>query len=270
MIDNMIRNRNEGSRIRSDNIRNQGDIWANVVNNLGQIGAQTAQYYQTRDDQLADAKAAYEQKVAERIAQQQFQKEMQDAQFKHAEALQKAQNNAQREYNEAEWQKNYELSNAEYDAAMDEYIKDKSNALKKARVEKAVSNMNFWGNKLNKLPIEFKEDTAITSTSTSKPISTFDNSDLTKNIDEILKGKHTNESKAKAQTFIDQIQDEALKSQYQERLNNRGLTSEEALDAANAELNREWNSYQKTGKFNSKKFKLKFVNGKPVGLVRRK
>jgi len=147
MIDNMIRNHNEGARIRSDNIRNQGDIWANVINNLGQIGSQTAQYYQTRDDQLADAKAAYEQKVADRIAQQQFQKEMQDAQFKHAEALQKAQQLEQKGYKEDEWQRNYELASAEYDAAMADWVMDKNDPVKKARLSKAATNMNYWGGK---------------------------------------------------------------------------------------------------------------------------
>ena len=276
MIDNMIRNRNEGARIRSDNIRNQGDIWANVVNNLGQIGSQTAQYYQTREDKLADAKAAYEQKVAERIAQQQFQKEMQDAQFKHAEALQKAQQLEQKGYKEDEWQRNYELASAEYDAAMADWVKDKTNEVKKARLNKAATNMNYWGgkrgyNQVNPFDIqsEVPANTPVSTGDVTQPIATFDNSDLINNIDEVLKGKHTNASKAKAQTFIDQIQDAALKSQYQQRLDNRGLTSEEALEAANAELNKEWNSYQKTGKFNTKKFKLKFVNGKVVGLVRK-
>lgn len=147
MIDNMIRNHNEGARIRSDNIRNQGDIWANVVNNLGQIGAKTAEYYQTRDDQLADAQRAYEQKVAERVAQQQFQKEMQDAQFKHAEALQQAQQLEQKGYKEDEWQRNYELASAEYDAAMADWVMDKNDPVKKARLSKAATNMNYWGGK---------------------------------------------------------------------------------------------------------------------------
>jgi hypothetical protein len=96
---------------------------------------------------LADAKAAYEQKVADRIAQQQFQKEMQGAQFKHAEALQKAQQLEQKGYKEDEWQRNYELASAEYDAAMADWVMDKNDPVKKARLSKAATNMNYWGGK---------------------------------------------------------------------------------------------------------------------------
>ena len=227
MIDNMIRNRNEGSRIRSDNLRNQGDIWANVVNNLGQIGAQTAQYYQTRDDQLADAQRAYEQKVAERIAQQQFQKEMQDAQFKHAEALQQAQQLEQKGYKEDEWQKNYELASAEYNEALSDWLGDQNEPRKKARLSKAATNMNYWGGKRGYAqanPFEVQSEVpANTPVSTGDVTQTQQGQITNAAIDN---PEWTDEAKKKAEDEADKITDRGKRAEAMTAIAKRGKTKE--------------------------------------------
>ena len=51
MIDNMIKNRQETDRIRSDNIRKQGDIWSNSVNDLGSTFARGMDYVQYYNEQ---------------------------------------------------------------------------------------------------------------------------------------------------------------------------------------------------------------------------
>lgn len=238
MIDNMIRNHNEGARIRSDNLRNQGDIWANVVNNLGQIGAKTAEYYQTRDDQLADAQRAYDQKVAERIAQQQFQKEMQDAQFKHAEALQKAQQLEQKGYKEDEWQRNYELANAEYDAAMADWAMDKNDPIKKARLAKAATNMNYWGGKRGYAqtnPFEVQSEVPANT-----PVSTGDVTQTQQG--QIVKAatddpEWTDAAKANAEAEAGKITDPGKRAEAETAIKKRGKTKEEIATSISTAIN---------------------------------
>lgn len=270
MIDNMIRNRNEGSRIRSDNLRNQGDIWSNVVNNLGQIGAQTAQYYQTRDDQLADAQRAYEQQVAERIAQQKFQKEMQDAQFKHAEALQQAQQLEQKGYKEDEWQRNYELASAEYDAAMADWAMDKNDPVKKARLSKAATNMNYWGGKRGYAqanPFEVQSEVPANT-----PVSTGDVTQTQQG--QIVKAatedpEWTDAAKAKSLEEAGKITDPGKQAEAMTTIAKRGPTKEQkkaANDAFIAQLNKDTEGEytysgvrQKINELNSKYPKYNFT-----------
>ena len=270
MIDNMIRNRNEGARIRSDNLRNQGDIWANVVNNLGQIGAQTAQYYQTRDDQLADAQRAYEQQVAERIAQQKFQKEMQDAQFKHAESLQQAQQLEQKGYKEDEWQRNYELASAEYDAAMADWVMDKNDPVKKARLSKAATNMNYWGGKRGYAqtnPFEVQSEVpANTPVSTGDVTQTQQGQITNAAIDN---PEWTDATKQLAEAEADKITDPGKKAEAMTAIAKRGPTKEQkkaANDAFNAQLNKDTEGEytysgvrQKINELNSKYPKYNFT-----------
>lgn len=50
MIDNMIRNRLEGARIRSDNIRKQGEIWSNFTKDTGKLIGKGLDYYQSQSE----------------------------------------------------------------------------------------------------------------------------------------------------------------------------------------------------------------------------
>lgn len=51
MIDNMIKNRMETDRIRSDNIRKQGDIWSNFSKDTGNMIARGMDYVQYANEQ---------------------------------------------------------------------------------------------------------------------------------------------------------------------------------------------------------------------------
>lgn len=50
MIDNMIRHRQEGARIRSDNIRKQGEIWSNFTKDTGKLIGKGLDYYQSQSE----------------------------------------------------------------------------------------------------------------------------------------------------------------------------------------------------------------------------
>lgn len=51
MIDNMIKNRQEADRIRSDNIRKQGEIWSNFSKDTGNMIARGMDYLQYYNEQ---------------------------------------------------------------------------------------------------------------------------------------------------------------------------------------------------------------------------
>lgn len=51
MIDNMIKNRQETDRIRSDNIRKQGEIWSNFSKDTGNMIARGMDYLQYYNEQ---------------------------------------------------------------------------------------------------------------------------------------------------------------------------------------------------------------------------
>ena len=51
MIDNMIKNRQETDRIRSDNIRKQGEIWSNFSKDTGNMIARGMDYIQYANEQ---------------------------------------------------------------------------------------------------------------------------------------------------------------------------------------------------------------------------
>lgn len=94
-------------------------------------------------DKYADAERAYNNM----LMQQEHAKAMQQEQIDNAKELAALQRQEQSVYNADEWQKNYELASAEYDAALADYTVDQNDPLKKARLRKAATNMNYWGAK---------------------------------------------------------------------------------------------------------------------------
>ena len=98
---------------------------------------------------------------------------------------------------------------------------------------------------------------------------------MTTNIEEILKGEHTDASANKAKALIGQIADPALQEQYNQKLVNRGKTKEQkAADEAARKLKLEKELkeanilFQKTKRFDDTKYVRKFKNGKDY-LVRK-
>ena len=101
------------------------------------------------------------------------------------------------------------------------------------------------------------------------------NQELTANIEEILKGEHTNDSAAKANELIGQIADPALQDQYKQKMLNRGKTKEQKAADAEArkiKLEKELKEanilFQKTKRFDNTKYVRKYKDGKDY-LVRK-
>ena len=203
---------------------------------------------------------------------------MQKKQMENAQELARAQKLAEEEYKKDELQKNLRLADADFFAAQTALQKDPNNALLLANFNRAKANREYAEQRVGRQipeavpaaqpaaqPAEVAEPAA--------PVMT--NQELTANIEEILKGEHTNDSAAKANELIGQLGDPALQEQYKQKMINRGKTKEQkAADAearkiqAAKELKEANTVYKNTGKYDITKYDVKFKDGKSY-LVRK-
>lgn len=203
---------------------------------------------------------------------------MQKKQMENAQELARAQKLAEEEYKKDELQKNLRLADADFFAAQTALQKDPNNALLLANFNRAKANREYAEQRVGRQipeavpaaqpaaqPAEVAEPAA--------PVMT--NQELTANIEEILKGEHTNDSAAKANELIGQIADPALQDQYKQKMLNRGKTKEQKAADAEArkiKLEKELKEanilFQKTKRFDNTKYVRKYKDGKDY-LVRK-
>ena len=194
---------------------------------------------------------------------------MQKKQMENAQELARAQKLAEEEYKKDELQKNLRLADADFFAAQTALQKDPNNAVLLANFNRAKANREYAEQRVGRqIPAE-----VATAVEEQPPVMT--NQELTANIEEILKGEHTNDSAAKANELIGQLGDPALQEQYKQKMINRGKTKEQkAADAearkiqAAKELKEANTVYKNTGKYDITKYDVKFKDGKSY-LVRK-
>ena len=202
---------------------------------------------------------------------------MQRKQMENAQELARAQKLAEEEYKKDELQKNLRLADADFFAAQTALQKDPNNAVLLANFNRAKANREYAEQRVGRQIPE-----AIPAAQPVEPVPeqqsaqpAFSNQELTKQIDEIFKGEHTDESAAKANELIGQIKDEATKKEYEQKAVNRGKTKEQkAADEAARKLKLEKELkeanilFQKTKRFDSTKYVRKYKDGKDY-LVRK-
>ena len=198
---------------------------------------------------------------------------MQKKQLENAQELARAQKLAEEEYKKDELQKNLRLADADFFAAQTALQKDPNNAVLLANFNRAKANREYAEQRVGRQIPEAVPAAQPAEVVPAAPVMT--NQELTANIDEILKGEHTNESAAKANELIGQIADPAKQQEYQQKMINRGKTKEQkAADAearkiqAAKELKEANILFQKTKRFDNTKYVRKFKNGKDY-LVRK-
>ena len=198
---------------------------------------------------------------------------MQRKQMENAQELARAQKLAEEEYKKDELQKNLRLADADFFAAQTALQKDPNNAVLLANFNRAKANREYAEQRVGRqIPAE-QPAPAAQPAQPEQPV--LNNQELTANIEEILKGEHTDASAAKANELIGQIADPALQEQYNQKLVNRGKTKEQkAADEAARKLKLEKELkeanilFQKTKRFDDTKYVRKFKNGKDY-LVRK-
>lgn len=156
---------------------------------------------------------------------------MQKKQMENAQELARAQKLAEEEYKKDELQKNLRLADADFFAAQTALQKDPNNAVLLANFNRAKANREYAEQRVGRqLPTDVPAAQPAEVVPEQQPA--FTNQELTNNIEEILKGEHTNESAAKANELIGQIKDPATQKEYQQKMINRGKTKEQkAADA---------------------------------------
>lgn len=199
---------------------------------------------------------------------------MQKKQMENAQELARAQKLAEEEYKKDELQKNLRLADADFFAAQTALQKDPNNAVLLANFNRAKANREYAEQRVGRqIPAEVEPVAQPVEAVPAQPVMT--NQELAANIEEILKGEHTNDSAAKANELIGQIADPALQDQYKQKMVNRGKTKEQkAADEAARKLKLEKELkeanilFQKTKRFDSTKYVRKYKDGKDY-LVRK-
>lgn len=202
---------------------------------------------------------------------------MQKKQMENAQELARAQKLAEEEYKKDELQKNLRLADADFFAAQTALQKDPNNAVLLANFNRAKANREYAEQRVGRqLPAVAQPEVVSAEAVQEQPAApVMTNQELTANIEEILKGEHTDASAAKANELIGQIADPALQDQYKQKMANRGKTKEQKAADAEArkiKLEKELKEanilFQKTKRFDNTKYVRKYKDGKDY-LVRK-
>lgn len=200
---------------------------------------------------------------------------MQKKQMENAQELARAQKLAEEEYKKDELQKNLRLADADFFAAQTALQKDPNNAVLLANFNRAKANREYAEQRVGRQIPAVAQPEVVPAVEEQPAAPVMTNQDLTANIEEILKGEHTNDSAAKANELIGQIADPSLQEQYKQKMINRGKTKEQKAADAEArkiKLEKELKEanilFQKTKRFDNTKYIRKFKNGKDY-LVRK-
>lgn len=201
---------------------------------------------------------------------------MQKKQMENAQELARAQKLAEEEYKKDELQKNLRLADADFFAAQEALQKDPNNDVLLANFKRAKANREYAEQRVGRqLPAEIVPAVEAPAEVVPEQQPAFTNQELTNNIEEILKGEHTDASAKKANELIGQIADPAKQKEYQQKMINRGKTKEQKAADAEArkiKLEKELKEanilFQKTKRFDNTKYVRKYKDGKDY-LVRK-
>jgi len=273
-----------------DNYMKQPLAWSNAVANSGKV-AQDAMF-KIADNYYDQDKIAQQQQFqaseAEKRAVEAMERQKEQQKFQEAENALNRQNTMDiaklnkeiaAEDKKEEYQLHYQKAKAALDFANTALANDKNNAQLQKAVADAQFDVNYWAKKAgvktetpNK-SLEFSDAfLAEANGQTTQPTAAtpaFDNSALTKQIDEVFNGKWNNANRNKAMGLIEQITDEALKNKYLQQAQNKGYTVEEGKALAAIELSKANDEWLRTGEYDSKKFKIVYEGPGNAYLVRK-
>lgn len=261
LIGQAIQNANQTSQLYA----NKWQPGSTMGQALGQAGEKLQQagwneYAAQQNDARAQAmqQRQFEQQEKLQKAQEEFQREqasqnfgrqliLNDINAKNALELAKLQKDAQAEYNRDEWHMQYQNATADYDAAKAELIKDPNNIDKQRAFQRAEANVIRWGDKLNYDVYDAPEapkniadelpsvDEVAGSTVAENPVQ-YNNTEVEKNLNEVLKGKWNDANAKKANNLVSMLPEGALRNEFEQRIANKGLTSEQIESNYQAEL----------------------------------
>ena len=245
MLGNAMANRANYLQHRYDAVRQMGQNWGNAVANSGKIVQDAfntyANYANQRDNLAAqrqfqhdEALKRAEEQLARQREQEAWQAEQNDLNRQNTMDIALLNKQNQDASKIDEWTKYYNVANAklvEIDAMLRKNPNDETLKFQRAQ---AMAELNLYGSKLGivnrpEIPQGIPAQTG--AVPPADP-SSYNNAELTKNIDTILNGKWTNADKEESLRYANSIQDPALREQYLTKINKNGDTVEETQAAA--------------------------------------
>lgn len=246
MLQAALQNKANYLKNRYDRVAQTGQNWGNALKQTGQdIGNAmfkiAGNYYD--QDKIAQAQA-FKASEAEKRALEAMQRQQEQQKF------QEAQNelNRQNTYNIAllnksiandekkdSYQLNYQKAANTYNLLATELNKDPNNINLQKQVNDAEFDVEYWAKKAGRKiettdnSLEFSDAFLNEATQSTQPTAaTYDNSDAIKTADAYLNSKSwTNDTRQKFLNAIGQIQDQAIKEQYMQKMKDKGLTVED-------------------------------------------
>ena len=259
MIANMLANRQHGAEIRSNAMRNQGQMWGNTISGIGNtFGNALLQYGQQQD-------AAKQQELentwkAQQIDYQNRQLEQQrDLALKQMDlsrelaGQQKAETAAA---NQDEFMKNWQIANARLNAAKAKYGRSTGDPQAAAEYADAKFTEEYWRKKANVNVPDMTQPAPtvqpVQETAPVEPIKT--NEDYMAELNTALAGKWNDEALANANSIIDNIKDPALKEKAKQAIIAKGATAEQKAAAAATTLKNDQASFSKMNAIEKRTF----------------
>lgn len=218
--------------------------WSAQQNDARAQDMQQRQFEQQEKLQRAQEELQREQ-AAENFGRQLI---LNDINAKKALELAKLQKDTQAQYNRDEWMKQYELAGIDYDFAKSAYAKDPSQE-NLMRLRRAEANVLHWANKTG-API-YNPVKDLPSEQEVEGIERYDSADEARKVFSGLVGvdnsKWTNEQKTNALDVVRSIPEEnkALIDEFNNEINNKGLTVEERKEAYKTSYNKSVNKWLK-------------------------
>lgn len=241
---------------RYDRVADMGRTWGSAVSNSGQaiqnvLNQYAQQQYQAEQNALNREDAL--KRAREQQAWQTKENKLNRDNTYNIALMNKASQDAAKT---DEWTKEYNKSTAkltELDAML---RKNPNDEILKYQRAMAMADQEFYGKKLGIRPVKaVLSELQIQESNSQEPApqetppaptgSTYNNKELTNNIDTLLTGAWTNAKKEKANGFLNQIQDQALRDIYAQKIANKLDTVEEAKAKADAELKKYDEAFQK-------------------------
>ena len=246
MLQAALQNKANYLKNRYDRVAQMGKNWGDAVANSGKV-AQDAMfkiagnYYD--QDKIAQQQA-FQASEAEKRALEAMERQKEQQKFQEAENKLNRQNtydiallNKETVADEKKdtYQLNYQKAANTYNLLAAELNKDPKNISLQKQVNDAKFDVEYWAKKAGRKiettdnSLEFSDAFLAEATQpTQSTAATYDNSDAIKTADAYLNSKSwTNDTRQKFLNALGQIQDQALKEQYEQKMKDKGLTVEE-------------------------------------------
>lgn len=246
MLQAALQNKANYLKNRYDRVAQMGKNWGDAVANSGKI-AQDAMfkiagnYYD--QDKIANAQQ-FQATEAEKRALEALERQKEQQEFQKAENALNRQNtydiallNKESVADEKKdtYQLNYQKAANTYNLLAAELNKDPNNISLQKQVNDAKFDVEYWAKKAGRKiettdnSLEFSDAFLKEATQSTQPTAaSYDNSDAIKTADAYLNSKSwTNDTRQKFLNAVGQIQDQATKEQYMQKMKDKGLTVED-------------------------------------------